>query len=147
MNKAKLVLGVFVALVVVLLGGWFWGASGRGNLNRALQASELRTDLLEGRSSVLTARLDLYRVNFGDASRHLEDARGALRRAEEQLKGLGRQDDVKRLGPALTRIDEAQRLAGQLDQDANSRAAEAVTTIDDVLGTEVTRQGANSRSN
>ena len=38
-------------------------------------------------------------------------------------------------------------LAGQLDQDANSRAAEAVTTIDDVLGTEVTRQGANSRSN
>ena len=136
MNKAKLVLGVFVALVVVLLGGWFWGTSGNRDLNRDLQASELRNGLLEARSSVLDARLELYSVNFGDASRHLEDARAQLRRAEEQLKSLGQQDDVARLEPALTRIDEAQRLAGQLDQSANARAAEAAKIIDDVLGTE-----------
>jgi hypothetical protein len=139
MNKAKLVLGVFVALGVVLLGGWFWGASGKAGLNRALQASELRSDLLEARSSVLSARLDLYGVNFGDASRHLEDARVQLRRAEEQLKSLGRQDELKRLELAFTRIDETQRLAGRLDQSANARAAEAAKIIDDVLATETKR--------
>jgi hypothetical protein len=139
MNKAKLVLGVFVALGVVLLGGWFWGASGKGDLNRALQASELRSGLLEARSSVLSARLDLYGVNFGDASRHLEDARVQLRRAEEQLKSLGRQDELKRLELAFTRIDETQRLAGRLDQSANARAAEAAKIIDDVLATETKR--------
>jgi hypothetical protein len=34
----------------------------------------------------------------------------------------------------LTRIDEAQRLAGQLNQDANALAADAAKTIGDVLG-------------
>lgn len=139
MKKAKLVLGVLIALVVVLLGGWIWGASGKGSLDRALEASELSNDLLEARSSVLAARLDLYSVNFGDASRHLESARAQLGRAEEQLESLGREDDVKQLQPALALIDEAQRLARQLDQSANARAAEAATIIDDVLGDDATR--------
>ena len=139
MKKAKLVLGVLIALVVVLLGGWIWGASGKGTLERALEASELSNDLLEAHSSVLAARLDLYSVNFGDASRHLESARAQLGRAEEQLKGLGRKDDVKQLQPALAQIDEAQRLARQLDPSANARAAEAATIIDDVLGDKPTR--------
>ena len=134
MKKAKLVLGVLIALVVVLLGGWIWGASGKGTLDRALEASELSNDLLEARSSVLAARLDLYSVNFGDTSRHLESARAQLGRAEEQLKGLGRKDDVKQLQTALAQIDEAQRLARRLDQSANTRAAEAATIIDKVLG-------------
>ena len=139
MKTTRIVLGVFAALLVALLAGWLWGASGKWGLDRALQASELRRDLLEARSSVLDARLDLFDVNFGDASRHLEEARGLLRRAGERLKGLGRQDDAKRLDPALARIDEAQRLAGQLDQGANARAADAAKTIEDVLGTGVRR--------
>jgi hypothetical protein len=49
-------------------------------------------------------------------------------------QSVGRQDDVKRLELALIRIDEAQRLAGQLDQDANARAAEAAKAIAEVLG-------------
>ena len=139
MNKVKLVLGVVVALLVAGLGGWLWGTSGMRAVNRALQASQLRNDLLEARSSVLTARLDVYSVNFGEASRHLEDARAQLRLADEQLKSLGRQDDLKRLEPALTGIDESQRLAGQMDQSANARAAEAAKIIDDLLGTEAKR--------
>ena len=135
MKMTKIALAMFVALLVALLAGWLWGASGKWDLDRALQASELRIDLLEARSSVLDARLDLYNVNFGDASRHLESARTLLGRAGERLKNLGRQDDVKRLDLALVRIDEAQQLAGQLDQGANSRAAEAAKTIQDVLGT------------
>jgi len=34
----------------------------------------------------------------------------------------------------LTRIDEAQRLAGQLNQDANALAADAAKAVNDVLG-------------
>jgi hypothetical protein len=136
MNRVKVVLGAFLALAVVLLGAWLWGRSGRGDLTRALQASELRNDLLEGRGSVLDARLALYNVNFGDASAHLENARTKLSRAEEQLKNLGRQDDIRRLQSALQDIDEAQRLSGQLDQSGNVRAAEAAKIINDMLGLE-----------
>ena len=39
-----------------------------------------------------------------------------------------------RLEPALARIDEAQRMAGQLNQDANALAADAAKLINDVLG-------------
>jgi hypothetical protein len=35
---------------------------------------------------------------------------------------------------ALMRIDDAQRMAGQLNQNANSLAADAAKTISDVLG-------------
>jgi hypothetical protein len=139
MSKAKLVLGVVAALLVAGLGGWLWGASGMGAVDRALQAAELRSDLLEAHGSVLTARLDVYAVNFGDASRHLEDARSQLRRAEARLKPLGPQDALTRLGAAFAAIDEAQRLAGQIDQSANARAAEAAQIIDEVLGMEAKR--------
>jgi hypothetical protein len=60
-------------------------------------------------------------------------------RAEGQLKSPGREEDVNQLRPAFTRIDEAQRLAGQLDQSANARAAEAAQIIDVVRGDNATR--------
>jgi hypothetical protein len=147
MYKAKLVLGVVAAVFVAGLGGWFWGISGTRVVDRALQASMLRSALLEARSSVLDARLELYSVNFGDASRHLEDARAQLHGAEARFKSLGRQEDLKRLEPAFAVIDEAQRLAGQLDQGANARAAAAAKIIDDVLGTEGKRQAREARGN
>ena len=129
----KLILGIGVALLVALGVGWAWGASGRSDINRALRIAELRDGLLEGRIAVLNARLDIYSVNFGEASRHLEAARSALRAADARLKDLSRQEDAKRLELALTRIDEAQRMAGKLNQDANALAADAAKTIDDVL--------------
>lgn len=137
MMKAKGVLGVVAALLAALLAGWLWGASGKADLRRALQACEVRAELLAARGSVLDARLDVYEVNFGDASRHLEDARGPLRRAGEALRSLGRPEDVKRLDVAFVRIEESQRLAGQLDQGANSRGAEAARAIEDVLAAAV----------
>jgi hypothetical protein len=135
----KLILGTGVALLAALGVGWAWGASGRSDINRALRIAELRDGLLEARAAVLEARLDIYSVNFGEASRHLEAARSALRAAEARLNGLDRQDDVTRLKIALTRIDEAQRMAGQLNQDANSVAADAAKTINDVLGSTAKR--------
>ena len=129
----KRILGMGVALLVALGVGWVWGASGRSDISRALQLAELRDGLLEGRAAVLDARLDIYSVNFGEASRHLEMARSALRAADARLNDLGRPEDATQLKIALTRIDEAQRTAGQLSQDANSQAADAARTINEVL--------------
>jgi hypothetical protein len=122
-----------VALLVALGIGWVWGASGRLDISRSLELAELRHGLLEGRSAVLEARLDIYSVNFGEASRHLEMARSALRAADARLNDLGRQEDATQLKIALARIDEAQRAAGQLSQNANSQAADAARTINEVL--------------
>jgi hypothetical protein len=129
----KRTLGTGVALLVALGIGWVWGASGRLDISRSLELAELRDGLLEGRSAVLEARLDIYSVNFGEASRHLEMARSALRAADTRLNDLGRREDATQLKIALTRIDEAQRTAGQLSQDANSQAADAARTINEVL--------------
>lgn len=130
----KLIVGIGVSLLVALGVGWAWGTTGKSDMNRTLKIAELRDGLLEGRAAVLDARLDIYSVNFGEASRHFELARGALRTADSRLNALGRQEDSKRLATALTRIDEAQRMAGKLNQDANALAADAAKTIADVLG-------------
>ena len=132
MAKTKLALGVAVALLVAAGAGWYWGASGRWAADRSLQAAELRSDLVEARGRLLDGRVALYNINFGEATGHLEAARGLLRSARERLNSLGRQDDTKRLDLALTKIDEAQRMAGQLDQGANTRVAEAVKTIEEI---------------
>ena len=129
----KLVLAIGVALLVALSVGWAWVASGRRDINRALGIAQLRDSLLEGRAAVLDARLDIYSVNFGEASRHLEAARSAVRAAVAELDGLGRPEEAKRLEIALTQIDEAQRMAGKLNQDANALAADAAKTLNDVL--------------
>jgi hypothetical protein len=127
------------ALFVAVLGGWLWGTSGRSALARALQTSELRGDLLGARAATLDARVAIYGINFGEASRHLEDARGLLGRADEQLKSLGRDDEVKHVATALAGIDDAQRLAGKLDQNANSRAGDAAKIVANVLDAVATR--------
>jgi len=100
---------------------------------RALQASELRGELHGARAAVLDARVAIYSVNFGEASRHLEGARGLLGRADDRLKSLGRDDEARQVHSALASIDEAQRMAGKLDQSANSRAGEAAKVVADVL--------------
>jgi hypothetical protein len=110
------------------------GVPGRSDSDRALQITELRAEVLEGRAAVLDARLDIYSVNFGEASRNFEAARAALHAANARLMSQSRTEEAKSLEAALTRIDEAQRLAGQLNQDANAVAADAAKILVDVLG-------------
>jgi hypothetical protein len=129
----KLILGITVGLAVALLAGWIWGASGRSDMVGALQTSELRSELVGARAAILDARMAIYSVNFGEASKHLEGARGLLGRADERLKSLGREDEVRQVQMALACIDDAQRMAGKLDQSANSRAGEAAKIVADVL--------------
>jgi hypothetical protein len=129
----KLILGVTAGLLVCVLAGWVWGRSGRSEIVRSLEAAELQTELRGARAAVLDARVAIYSVNFGEASSHLENARNLLRRADERLKSLGRADEARQIETALTSIDEAQRMAGKLDQSANSRAGDAAKTIAAVL--------------
>lgn len=136
---AKLVLGVAAGLTVALLAGWVWGASGRSDVARALEASELRGELLGARAAALDARVAVYSVNFGEASKHLEGARGLLRRAEERLQSAGRDDELKQVQTALASIDDAQRMAGKLDQSANARAGDAARMIADMLAADQPR--------
>jgi len=128
--------GLSAALLVALLGGWFWGASGRWHLDRALQAAELRSDLLEARASLLAARVALYEADFRDMSRHLEDARGSASRVGVRLESLGWRDEAQRLDLAGldARIDTAERLGAWLDRGAQARAPEVATTIEEVVG-------------
>jgi hypothetical protein len=136
---AKLGFGIAAGLAVALLAGWIWGASGRSEMARALQTSELRGELLGARAAVLDARVAIYSVNFGEASGHLENARGLIGRAIARLQSFGRDEEVKQLETALARMDDAQRMAGKLDQGANSRAGEAAKLVADVFDAEAKR--------
>jgi len=100
---------------------------------RRLQTSELRDELLGARGAVLDARVAIYAVNFGEASRHLEGARGLLDRADRRLSSLGRTADLDQLAAARARIDDAQRMTGKLDQSANARAGEAAQIMAQML--------------
>jgi len=135
----KLVLGITAGLAVALLAGWIWGRSSRSGVARVLETSELRGELLGTRAALLDARVAIYSVNFGEASRHLEGARGLLGRVDQRLKGLGLDDEVRQVQTARASIDDAQRMAGKLDQNANSRAGDAAKMVADLLDAEAKR--------
>jgi hypothetical protein len=110
-------IGVSVALVVALLGGWLWGASGRSELVRTLRAAEVQRDLLEARAALLGARVNLCNADFGEMNRQLESARGFVRRADARLGIPGPIDRWRRwdLAGFGAEIDQAQHLATRLN--------------------------------
>jgi hypothetical protein len=132
-------IAVAVSVGLAVVGGWLWGNSGRSAEVGSLQTSELRSELLGARAATLDARVAIYNVNFGEASQHLEDAKGLLSRADGRLKTLGRDDSAKQVQTAVARLVEAQRLNGKLDQTANSVAGEAAKILADVLAVEAKR--------
>ena len=125
----KLILIGLVVLIVCVGLGFAWGVSGRGQLQSALDDARQKLDLAESRGHILDARVSLYNNNFGDASRHFEEAKTVLRRVRERYQDAGERDVASGLGAALERLDEAQRLAGKLDPAANSKAGEALEAI------------------
>jgi hypothetical protein len=120
---------MLVALLLAVLGGWIWGAADRLHATDALSRSGAGLHLANGRAYLLQARVDLFEVNFGDASRDLEAARAELKTAEKALDEQGRKAEAESVGKALIRIDDGQQLAGRLDQSANARLAEAVDLL------------------
>ena len=126
---ARLVLVGVVAAIVLLGLGYAWGVSGRGELQSSLEQTQQQLDVAEARWHVLDARVSLYNMNFGDASRKLEEAKDPLRRIRQRYVDQEDDDAVRSVSAALEHVDEAQRLAGKLDQAANSKAGEALEAV------------------
>lgn len=127
--RGKLVLSVFFGLVICLGLGFAWGASGRITLQAALDDARQQLDVAESRGRILDARVSLYNINFGDASRHLEEAKAPLRRVRARYQDAKRPDAASAIDAAVSHVEEAQRLAGKLDQSANTKAGEALEAI------------------
>ena len=129
MTRGRIFLTALVVLIVCLGLGYAWGASGRRIVQTALEDSRQQLDLAEARGALLDARVSLYNNNFGDASRHLEEAKVPLRKVKDRFQDAGTSDAAASIDAALGHIDEAQRLAGKLDPAANTRAGEALEAI------------------
>ena len=124
-----MVLVAFFALVIALGAGYAMGGSGRYTLQNSLDEARARLDVAEARGHLLEARVSLYNVNFGDASRHFEDAKAPLRRVRERLQSDGRNAAAGSIAAALEHAEEGQRLTGKLDQTANAKANDALEAI------------------
>jgi len=115
-RQAWVRIGVTVALLFAVLGGWLAGASARGELNRALRAAELRSDLLETRAALLGARVSLCDADFDGMSQQLEMARIFAGRADAGLGSaiLGSKPPRVNLAGFSADIEEAQRLVARV---------------------------------
>ena len=129
MSRLKLVLSAIIALIVVAGIGYALGGSGRFALQTALDDSRERLDVAEARGRLLEARVSLYNINFGDASRHFEESKAPLRRLRERYQRIGKTAAATSVGAALAHVEEGQRLTGKLDQAANTKAHDALEAI------------------
>src|SRR5947207_4750388 len=128
-SRGKLVLTVFVALIVCLGAGFVWGTSGRGALQTTLDDVKLQLDLAEARGEILEGRVSLYNNNFGDASRHFENAKSPLRRLKERYQNEGKRDAAAGIDAAAGSVDEAQRLASEADPAGDKKGGQALDAI------------------
>jgi hypothetical protein len=129
MSRMRLALIALVGFLVTLGLGYAWGASGRFAISTALDDNRQLLDLAEARGRLLDARVSLYNVNFGDASRQFEEAKAPLRKAQERYQQAGKNAAAGSIAAALEHAAEGQRLASKLDQAANTKAADALEAI------------------
>jgi hypothetical protein len=132
--RGKLILTAVAALIITLGLGFAWGASGRVALQTDLDEARQQLDLSDSRARILDARVSLYNNNFGDASRHFEDAKAPLRRVKQRYQESSRSDAATSIDAAIGHVDEAGRLAGKLDPSANNKASEALDAIKVAVG-------------
>jgi hypothetical protein len=125
----KAVLVMLVALALAVLGGWIWGATGQSRTEAALARASVNLHLANARSNMLAARVNLFEVNFGDASRSLESARADLLTVAEAFDRQRMKSEAAAAREVVARIDDAKQLAGRLDQTANTRLAEAIRLL------------------
>ena len=129
MKTLKAILAMLAALALAVLGGWIWGSAGGARAEDALARAGAGLHLSNARGNLLAARVSLFEVNFGDASRSLESARADLLTAAEAFDRLRLTDEAAAARAAVARVNEAQQLAGRLDQSANSRLAETIRLL------------------
>jgi uncharacterized membrane-anchored protein YhcB (DUF1043 family) len=117
------------ALIITFGVGYAFGGSGRLATQSALDEVRARLDIAEARGQILEARVSLYNMNFGDASKHFEDAKAPLRRLHQRYQDAKKNAAAGSIAAALEQLAEGQRLAGKLDQASNSKANDALEAI------------------
>ena len=125
----KSIAWISLVVIVAALSGWVWGASGRSEIDRDRRAAEQRADLLEARALILDGQVQIFLVNFGEASRRFESAIGAVERLQTTLRETGQAERAGRLEIPLTHLRDAQRLAASLDPSARNSAEEALQAL------------------
>jgi len=125
----KAVLVMLAALALAVLGGWLWGSTGRWRAEEALTKGGAGLHLANARGNMLAARVSLFEVNFGEASRSLESARADLVTAAAAFDRLRLGSEAAAAREVAARVDDAQQRAGRLDQSANTRLAEAIRLL------------------
>jgi hypothetical protein len=73
--------------------------------------------------------VQIFLVNFGEASRRFESAIGAVERVQTTLRETGQAERAGRLEIPLTHLRDAQRLAASLDPSARNSAEEALQAL------------------
>ena len=125
----KVIGSILVAALVTFGIGWLVGVSGRSDLERQLAAVEERVEFAQARALISDGRVSLFLVNFGDASKRFEEARGVIEKAQTRLREGGQAERAGRLEVVLTQLRDAQRLAASLDSSAQGAAAEALRAL------------------
>jgi hypothetical protein len=125
----KAIVFLLVALALAVLGGYIWGATGRWRAEDARAKAGVGLHLSNARANMLAARVSLFEVNFGDASRSLESAKADLVTVAEALERLDLGAEAAAAREVAARVDDAKQLAGRLDQTANTRLADAIRLL------------------
>jgi len=125
----KAVLVMLVALALAVLGGWLWGVAGQSRTEEALARAGAGLHLANARGNMLAARVNLFEVNFGEASRSLESAKADLVTAAEAFDRMRLEEQAAAAREVASRVDDAKQLTGRLDQAANTRLAEALRLL------------------
>ncbi|MBP1635574.1 MAG: hypothetical protein H6Q10_2148 [Acidobacteria bacterium] len=132
MAKLRFALFGLLAALAVLLAGYLWGSSGRGAAEQRAGVLEVRLRLTEAQRGLAVARVDLFELNFGRASRHMEEGRRAIDRLAAAVDREGPEDAAQAVREAGDKTRQAQQLLAQMDQAAGSRAAEALGALERV---------------
>jgi hypothetical protein len=132
MTKARLALAGLVSLLAVLFAGYLWGASGRGAAQERAGSLEMRLQVAEAQRALAVARVDLFELNYGQASRRLEEARGTVERLAALVDRDGPGEAKPPVQEAAGYTRQAQQLLARMDQAAGSRAADALAALDRV---------------
>jgi hypothetical protein len=123
--------GVLAAVALAILAaGYIWGSWRLRDADRKLARANALLALSDARRNALAGSVDLYKLNFGAAATHFENARATADRARGLLGDAGSTADQSELATATTTLDEARALAAKLDQGAGQKAASAVALLD-----------------
>lgn len=120
---------IAVAVVIAALSGWIYGSSGRSDVEQARRDAVQRADVMEARALILDGQVQIFLVNFGDASRRYEAARAVIERMQTALREVGQAERAGRLEIPLSNLRDAQRLASSLDGGARNSGDLALTAL------------------